>query len=75
MYYVRTSLQRGISKQVAVKVFLQDNVASVVEHFTIQELLVLSREPKHILFGYEQMRQEVSFLTSLSSPFLTGKIP
>ena len=66
-------LQYGAKKLVAVKVFLQENVADAVEHSTIQELLVLSREPKHILFGYKEIRQEVSFLASLNSPFLTGK--
>ena len=65
--------QHGARKQVAVKVFLQDDVASAVEHSTIQELLALSREPKHILFAYREIRQEVSFLVSLNSPFLTGE--
>ena len=69
MYYV----QHGIQKQVAVKVFLQD-ISAIMEHSTIPELLALSQEPRHLLFAYKEIRQEVSFLSALNNPFLTGKL-
>ena len=53
--------------------FLQGDLMQAVEHSTIQELLTLSQDPKNILYAYKEIRQEVSFLASLNSPFLTGK--
>ncbi len=56
-----------------MKVFLQGELLVEVEHSTIQELLNISQDPKNILFAYKEIRQEVSFLASVNSPFLTGK--
>ena len=42
-----------------------------LEHHSIAELLLFSKEPKHLLHAYKEIRQEVSFLAALNNPFLT----
>ena len=59
----------GPSKNVAVKIFLQE--MDRLENHSISELLVLSKQPKHLLHAYREIRQEVSFLSTLNNPFLT----
>ena len=59
----------GPSKNVAVKIFLQE--MDNLENHSISELLLLSKRGKHLLSAYKEIRQEVSFLATLNNPFLT----
>lgn len=54
----------------AVKIFLE-NVSDLLSSASISELLELSKEPKHLLYAYREIRQEVSFLSNLNHPNLT----
>ena len=65
------SLQPGTKKNVAVKVFLKDIKNLYHDNTSITKLLEVSKEPKHLIFAYKQIRQEVSFLSNLSHPNLT----
>ena len=42
-----------------------------LENHSISEFLLLSKQPKHLLHAYREIRQEVSFLATLKNPFLT----
>ena len=53
----------------AVKIFLQE--MDNLDNHSISELLLLSKQPKHLLHAYKEIRQEVSFLATLNNPFLT----
>ncbi len=57
-------------KKVAVKVFLSE-IEGLIERSTIGELLELSQQPKHLLYAYREIRQEVAFLSVLEHPNLT----
>lgn len=59
-----------VKKSVAVKIFL-DNVTDFLSDSSISELLELSRQPKHLLHAYKEIRQEVSFLSNLDHKNLT----
>ncbi len=62
--------QRGQTRNVAVKVFLSE-IEGLVERSTIAELLEISKKPKHLLYAYKEIRQEVAFLSVLEHPNLT----
>lgn len=64
------SLQCGAKKNVAVKIFLED-ISAHLDSATISELLEMSKQPKHLLFAYREIRQEVSFLSNLEHQNLT----
>ena len=59
----------GPTKNVAVKIFLQE--LENLDNHSISELLLISKQPKHLLYAYREIRQEVSFLATLNNPFLT----
>jgi hypothetical protein len=42
-----------------------------LESCSISELLQFSKQSKHLLYAYREIRQEVSFLATLNNPFLT----
>ena len=42
-----------------------------MEHSTIAQLLEFSKQPKHLLYAYREIRQEVAFLATLNHPNLT----
>lgn len=42
-----------------------------LENHSISELLALSKQDRHLLHAYKEIRQEVSFLATLNNPFLT----
>ena len=52
-----------------MKIFLQE--MDSLENHSISEFLLLSKQPKHLLHAYREIRQEVSFLATLKNPFLT----
>ena len=54
----------------AVKVFLSD-IEGLLDQSTIAELLDLSKQPKHLLYSYREIRQEVAFLSTLEHANLT----
>ena len=67
---VSLALQHGgPSKNVAVKIFLQE--MDSLDNHSISELLGFSKQVKHLLHAYREIRQEVSFLATLNNPFLT----
>ena len=59
-----------MKRDVAVKVFMKD-IKSLYDKTSTSELLNLSKEPKHLLYAYKQIRQEVSFLSNLHHRNLT----
>ena len=54
----------------AVKVFLSD-IEGLLDQSTIAELLDYSKQPKHLLYAYREIRQEVAFLSTLEHANLT----
>ena len=50
--------------------FLQE-IEGLVEQSSIAELLERSKQPRHILYAYKEIRQEVAFLSTLDHPNLT----
>lgn len=63
-------LQSERYKEIAVKVFLNDMDRLNVERKKTEELLEISRKPKNLVHAYKEIRQEVSFLSTLENPFL-----
>ena len=53
-----------------MKVFLSD-IEGLLDQSTIAELLDLSKQPKHLLYAYREIRQEVAFLSTLEHANLT----
>lgn len=53
-----------------MKVFLHE-IEGLVDQYSISELLHLSQQPKHLLYAYREIRQEVAFLATLKHPNLT----
>ena len=59
-----------VLKNVAVKTFIKD-IKQYMEKMSTSELLEISREPQHLLFAYQQIRQEVAFLSNLKHDHVT----
>ena len=53
-----------------MKMFLK-GTKKIMGSTSIRDLLELSQDPKHLIYAYKQIRQEVSFLANLSHPNLT----
>lgn len=64
------NFQPSVKKTVAVKIFLSD-IQQHSLNSSISELLELSKQPKHLLYAYKEIRQEVSFLSNLEHHNLT----
>lgn len=56
-----------ILRNVAVKIFLSEDSSDA----SVSELLEQSKQPKHLLRAYREIRQEVSFLSNLEHQNLT----
>ena len=63
-------LQQKSTVNVAVKCFLKD-ATSYLQVFSFSEILERLNTPTQLLHAYQEVRQEVSFLSILSHPNLT----